>query len=157
MAEDKKAEGKYEGASLNNLLIYTFRTNPLIERVRVVYPELFIFGKLKADLVVFKNKLIKEKPKLILGFAIGKTSQFEKIAVNRFNEKKIVRDGAESFELFIPDNAFKSSIKPTGSFCNWTIYQLANFIAENKLDCKLIFVHVEEKDYLNLLELIKKF
>lgn len=70
------------------LLLYSFRTFPhkkLLEQNNV-----FVFGKLKQDLEVFKKIIISKQPNLILGIAHKQSgkSQFEIKAINQFPSDK---------------------------------------------------------------------
>jgi signal recognition particle receptor subunit beta len=126
-------------------LTYTFRTFPFKEKI----PSAFVFGKLNEDFKMFSNKILIERPDLIVGIANNSNnSRFEKLTINRFNKiKKISRNGPDSFELNLPPNpSFSISINTTDSFCNWTTYKIKEFLKNNSLNTKLIFVHINEKD-----------
>ena len=131
---------------MSNIIVYTFRTFPEIEKLREIFGEVFVFGKLKEDLKKFTKIIETKKPKYILGVAKGKSvSQLEKYAINKFGKTgKIDKDGLEQIELYIPkelEKDFKISTKQTSSFCNWTMYKIGSYLLENKLKTKLIFVH----------------
>lgn len=124
---------------------YTFRTC----RFRDKISDAFVFGKLKYDFAIFSEKILKEKPELIVGIANGsRLSCFESKAVNRFNNvKKVSKDGKDSFDLHVLEKLdFIVSNKTTDSFCNWTAYKTMELLKENGLDTKLVFIHLAEKD-----------
>jgi len=105
----------------------------------------FIFGPLKKDFEVFSKTILEVKPKYIIGFAnISTKSHIESLTVNKFGKKgRILSDGADSYALYLPKRSqFAVSNKPTNSFCNWTMYKIAELIEKEKLKTKLIFVHV---------------
>ncbi len=135
------------------MLVYTFRTNPFRKKLKEYFPDLFIFGSLKKDIQSFSVKIIKEKPKYVLGIANEDSSRFETIAVNQFNkEKKIDRKGDNFFELHTDKKMpFLLSKTPTYTFCNWTIYKLTQLIQENKLDTRLMFAHLKQEDLPKLV------
>ena len=87
-------------------MIYTFRTNPFKDKLKLEFPDLFIFGKLKEDLELLSKRILEEKPLYVLGIAnTTKGSQFESIAINQFNaDKKIVSGGKPTFNLYVPNN-----------------------------------------------------
>jgi len=128
------------------MLVYTFRTFPEIEKLKEIFGEVFVFGKLKEDFEKFTKIIEIKKPKYILGVAKGKNvSQLEKYAINIFGKTGIIdKNGVERIELYIPkelENDLKISVKPTSSFCNWTMYKIGSYLLENKLKTKLMFVH----------------
>ena len=140
------------------ILAYTFRTFPEIERLKDIFPNVFIFGKLKQDLKLFKEEILKEKPDLILGIAIiKKESQIESKTVNKFNNYSISKNGCESYELFIPDNLSDFNINKgtTTSFCNWTMYKISELVNENNFNTNLSFVHLNSSDIAKL-KVLKK-
>ena len=143
---------------MKNLLIYTFRTNPFKDKLIRNFPESFIFGKLKEDFQKFSELITRETPSLVLGIASSNSSsRFEPIAINQFNvNKKIVPMAPTSLPLFIPRNVpLETSKITTDSFCNWSMYQIANFIENNELDTKLSFAHVNEEDVDDMINWIK--
>ncbi len=141
----------------NSVFLYTFRTNPHKDKLKEKFPGLFIFGKLNEDFVRLSKKIIQDNPDLIIGLAKSNKSCFESRTINRFNNGNIIKNGKEEFNLFMPPSKlFSVSIKPTTSFCNWTMYKISNLIEKNKLSSKFIFIHYREKDYNNLVGLIEK-
>lgn len=131
---------------MSNIIVYTFRTFPEIEKLKEIFGEIFVFGKLKEDLEKFTKIIETKKPKYILGVAKGKNvSQLEKYAINKFNKTSMIdKNGVEKIELYIPkelEKDFKISAKPTSSFCNWTMYKIGSYLLKNKLKTKLMFVH----------------
>lgn len=136
------------------IIAHTFRTFPFKQEVEDIFGKTFVFGKLKADFEEFSNT-IKNDVDYIVGVALSeKETRIEPLAVNQFSgDKKIEKDGAEQIELFIPSfNKFHIAPKYTSSFCNWTIYKIANYIALNSLKTKLIFVHINKYDINKLNE-----
>jgi pyrrolidone-carboxylate peptidase len=132
--------------AMNKLIVYTFRTFPEIEKLREIFGEIFIFGKLKEDLKKFTKIIEIKKPKYILGVAKGKSvSQLEKYAINKFGKIGVIdKNGVKKIKLYIPkelEKNFKISTKATSSFCNWTMYKIGNYLLKNKLKTKLMFVH----------------
>jgi hypothetical protein len=132
------------------MLVYTFRTNPFKDKLKEIFPDIFIFDKLNEDFKIFSNKILKEKPDKILGIAKSDISQSETKTINQFNNKKIDKNGRENYNL-TPWSNFDISKKPTTSFCNWTMYKIAKFIEDNNLNTKLSFVHLSKKDLDKLI------
>ncbi len=134
------------------LLLYTFRTFPHTEELKKEFGEIFILGKLKEDLEKFFALIMKEKPTMILGVALSEnnSSYFEPKTVNRFNKnKKIIKNGKEDLLLFVPqikETPFKISLKPTSSFCNYSIYQIKSFLEQEKLTIPFAFTHLKKED-----------
>src|SRR3989344_4304635 len=134
-------------------LTCTFRTFPFKDKI----PRAFVFEKLNKDFITFSEKILRKKPEIIIGIAKSEnSSRFEKLAINQFNKtKKVSLGGKNSFDLDLPENLiFPVSDKPTNSFCNWTAYKLKEFLDNNKLDIKLIFVHIGEKDINKLSSIL---
>ena len=137
---------------MNKLLIYTFRTFPRIEELRKLYPELFVFGKLRNDFDEFKVQIQLKQPTIILGIGRGKTTRFESIALNKFNQNRINKQGRESYKLFVPKiETIPTAVSGTTSFCNWTMYKVAEFIEQEKLSTHLTFLHVDKQIQLESL------
>lgn len=131
------------------IVSYTFRTNTYAKNLGL--KNIFVFGKLKRDVRSFQKILLKENPEYILGIAIIKKgfSRFESVAVNQFHGKKIHRAlGKEKYALFVPERnrPFRVSKIPSQSFCNWTMYVIAEFLEQAKLPVKYMFVHLHPKD-----------
>ncbi len=139
------------------VIIYTFRTNPFKEKIIQLNQNTFIFGKLKEDFKIISKRIREERPEYIIGIANfpGK-SKCESRAVNKFTKnKKIEKRGEESFNLFFPENAsFEISKSVSDSFCNWTMYKISKLIKDEKLNSKLIFVHLNEKDFQKFLDFL---
>jgi len=136
----------------NKLLLYTFRTFSYLDKISLNYPDIFIFGKLKEDIIKFECLVNELRPKHIFGFALTKNkSRFEKNAANRFNKGKISKGGENQFKLYYPTNGFLNiglSIKSTTTFCNWTMYKVEETIKETNI--KFSFVHVKASDLNDL-------
>lgn len=128
-------------------MIYTFKTFPAIKELP---GNVFVFSKLKEDLLKFEQRLNTEKPDYILGIANTKgQSRIEPLAINRFNDGKVLADGPDSLELYVPQHypaGFNIATKPTHSFCNWTMYKVQNLLLENKYPSRLMFVHININD-----------
>lgn len=134
----------------NNILIYTFRTFPWVERLKSISEDVVILGKLKEDIKKVENILLSDKYSLVLGIAKSENnSLFESKGVNQFNRNKIVKDGKDSYTLYYPSNGFnniKINDSFTTSFCNSSIYQIARFIEIENLKIDHSFVHIKEND-----------
>lgn len=130
----------------NNMVVYTFRTFPEIEKLKENFGEVFVFGKLKEDLEKFIKIIETKKPKYVLGVAKTKNvSQFEKYAINKFGQMGTInKNGLSKIELYVPkkiDKGFQISTKTTNSFCNWTMYKIGEYLLKYGLDIKFMFVH----------------
>lgn len=145
---------------MSKLIVYTFRTNPFKTVMQENGKDIFIFGSLKKDLESFKEYLLKEKPNCILGVATtkGKT-QIETRAINAFGKRKLSKTN-EGFDLTIPRSTiFPSATQPTTSFCNWTMFKIAEYISSKNLPIKLSFIHFNPKDIqlmINFLQMYDK-
>ncbi|MFZ5955785.1 MAG: hypothetical protein ACOYT4_05145 [Nanoarchaeota archaeon] len=128
-----------------DILAYTFRTNSFNKELKDYFHDVFVFGKLKQDLVQFEKSILLKNPKLIIGIAKSDKTRFEKIAINNFNNKLIERSGKDSYNLFVP-KIFDISKIPTNSFCNYTMYRISKFIDENKLQARFSFLHLNQKE-----------
>lgn len=137
--------------------MYTFRGFPWKEQLEEEYPSLFIFGKLKEDFEKFCEEVKIKQPVCIIGVAKGRRSIWEGLAINKFNSGKLVKDGKEFYDLYIPDKTtFPINQTPWTTFCNWTAYKIQHFLAENNLNTKLSFLHIREKDLQELRGQIKE-
>lgn len=118
--------------------------------------EVTVLGSLKRDIEALYTRLLLEKPEYLLGVAdTKKSSVIEPVTINDIHGRKINKDGAERLELFIPSPAlFKISTKATNSFCNYSMYKIAEFINLNNLETKLIFVHLNKTDDETLMFLV---
>jgi hypothetical protein len=135
------------------VLAYTFRTHPAIEELKLMFPDLFVFSSLKKDLLVFEAIVEATKPRLIIGVADTKgNSVLESKAINKFNSDKTVsKEGPDFYLLATPESVpFNISQKSTDSFCNWTMYRIADYLAKNGKETKLAFCHVNAKDIAKL-------
>lgn len=141
------------------LLIYTFRTFPWIHELETQFGEVFVFGKLKEDLIKFEKLISRIEPKLILGAAKSnhKFSHFKREAVNRFGKGKILPNCPESINLFVPDltgTSFKICQNPGNTFCNWVMYRVGLIIKDK--NCRQMFCHTAEKDIEKISQIIKQ-
>ena len=124
---------------------YTFRTFPWLDEIEQFQP--FVFDKLRSDLPKFQDQLLKGSPEFLMGLAISNSTRFEPIAYNRFNTGKLNIQGREQYQLFVPSILnIKQANRGTNSFCNWTMYKLAEFIEAEQLPTKLAFLHVAKAD-----------
>lgn len=124
-----------------NILLYTFRTFPLSILSKYGLEETFRFGKLHEDLLKFEDIITCKKPEAIVGFSLGHISRQELTAVNRFNNGCIDKNGKSEINLTQLDSSpFKNSTSPTHTFCNWTMYKLAQNHSTS-------FFHLCEKDF----------
>jgi hypothetical protein len=131
---------------MRKILVYTFRTFPHTDKLKSIFNNVSVFGELKIDIKQFTSKILKEKPDLILGIALSKgISVFEPKTVNKFNSGKIKKDGKDELQLFVP-MAFKTSSKPSSSFCNYSMYKIRSFLEENNLNIPFGFAHINENE-----------
>jgi hypothetical protein len=138
-----------------NKLIYTFRTFPWLSEIENFQP--FVLDKLKNDILQLQLKLLKEQPEYLIGLAISSSTRFEPTAYNKFNHGKVNKQGKEQYGLFVPNIAgTRTATAGTNSFCNWTMYRLAEFIVQEKLPIKLAFLHMDRRDKQLMLEILPK-
>lgn len=140
------------------MLIYTFRSTSFTEKLLETNTRVFVFGRMKEDFEVLSKKILAEKPDFIVGIAGAQESRFESKAINQFNQtKKVAQDGMPELNLHVPKNPiFPVAEKATDSFCNWTAYKIAKLIKENKLDTKMMFAHVHNKDMNSFLDYLSE-
>lgn len=142
-------------------MYYTFESNPFAKELADLFGEIFIFKKLNIDFEMYKKEILKQKPDFIIGIAKSTRdfSYFDNNCFNKFGKnKKLLKDGPEKYELFVPKNTdFKiiDNLMTRKSFCNWTMYKIKNSLEENGLKTELIFTHLMEKDLLKLDKLIR--
>lgn len=143
-----------------SVLVYSFRTFQFIEEVEQISGEKpFVFGKLKQDLEEFKKLVLLNRPDVIWGITKSpfNYSVFEAKAINAFNQNKsVIKGSKQEYLLNLPDQipaGFKIRKEGSDSFCNWTMYKVANFIEQQNLNIKLVFCHVKETDLKAALEL----
>ncbi len=136
------------------MVIYTFRTFPDIRNLEEQFGEVFVFAELKKDIIHF-NTILKTEPEHVIGVAITQgASRQEPIAINRFNNGKILKGGDDILTLTLLDG-FNLASKPTNTFCNWTMYRIQNLINEQDLRTKLSFVHLNKND-LSVVSILEK-
>jgi hypothetical protein len=144
------------------ILIYTFRSTLFIKMInKVVNKEIYILSKINNDLEKFYKIILINKPTFILGLAKTNKnySQFEKYTFNKFGKDRVlIKNGIYKYKLYIPSGVTKLNfhincniINP--SFCNLSAYKISSFLQREKLDTKLIFLHIREED-INKLNLI---
>ena len=145
------------------MLIYTFQTYPWLSQLKTEHPNLFVFKKLRAELPSLFNRISQENPQYIIGIAkpIHNYSQIETMAVNRFNQtKKVSPKGKDGYSLFIPPilpSGIVISPSPTDSFCNWTMYKIAEQLEKENLSAHLIFLHADIRGAKTLVANIAKY
>jgi hypothetical protein len=141
------------------MILYSFRTAPFKETLLEMQAQTFIFGRLKEDFALLSERMLKENPEFIVGIAHSEDeTRFEARAINQFNgTKKVAQEGPQYVDLHVPQQAiFKSSDKPSDSFCNWTAYKLTKFAKDKKLRTKVVFAHVNHKDIDAFLDSLTK-
>lgn len=140
------------------MVVYTFRTFPLVDQLYSLSSDIFVFSKLKKDLITLTKKLELDRPQYVLGIAGTKGfSRIETTTINKFNNGTIVKGRTDELKLFVPSNLpFQPAPRPTRSFCNWTTYQLQTFISENGYHSKLMFIHLNPKDIKELFNYFSK-
>lgn len=141
---------------MHSTLIYSFRTNKLLDKFKGEGVEVFVFGRLHEDLEKFKTLIHTTKPTHIIGLAeVRQSSRFEKIAVNKFGKRGTInKAGKDFYSMHIPADAlFPLSSQPSKSFCNWTMYKIAEYIANDNI--KLSFVHFNRGDFEKVCDFIK--
>lgn len=138
---------------MNNCLIYTFKNFPYKS---VLGTSAFEFNKLKSDFIKLEKEIKNLSPQFIIGIAKSpnKTSRFESKAVNIFNHsKKINKSGVDEYKLDYPIQGYKSITVNKGytdTFCNWTMYKIAELVSNTSI--KLQFIHVSEEGLFDLQE-----
>jgi len=137
---------------MKKALIYSFLNFPFAELVE--YPIDFKFHKLNEDFLEFICLINSKKPDLIIGIAKSPNSKsrFETMAVNIFNKRKSIdKKGLEQYELSFPINGYKNisvNKKYTDSFCNWTMYKIAQHLEGNNTNIQ--FIHIAKNDLQDL-------
>lgn len=140
---------------MSTTLVYTFRTNKHVSVFKQVGIEVFVFGKLKQDLVTFQRLIHIVKPQSIIGLAEVKgRSVIETRAVNAFGRAGTIhKNGKAAYKLSVPKKRpFSLSKKPTRSFCNWTTYKICEF-AESK-SIRVHFIHYNPGDLPDVIYFI---
>lgn len=136
------------------MVVYTFQTFPYIKELEQQFGSVFVFSKLKDDMVAFE-KVLESEPSKVLGVALSKQrSREEPITINKFNKGLVLRHGAKQLSLTLANN-FPSATKPTYTFCNWTMYHIQNFINEKRLSTAFTFIHINKAD-IGQLEAVSK-
>ncbi len=92
---------------------------------------------------IFKKIIAERKPKIILGISgvVGK-SRIETKAINKFNNGTVSRNSREFYDLYCPKIGIDKANRPSHSFCNWTMYKIAELLKHKKIDTKLAFLHL---------------
>jgi hypothetical protein len=128
------------------ILIYSFKSFPQVQQLG----DAFVFSKLKKDLAVYKDLLLRKKPTYLVGLARGHgPTRLELFAINQFNRNGavVVRGAPDRLYLYVPKkHSFKVAQRPTYTFCNWTMFQLQHFIKSSGLPARMLFLHVNPKE-----------
>ena len=138
-------------------MVYTFRTYKDVAQLeRIFGVKVPVLGELKKDIESLCTRLSMEKPEYILGVANTRgKSVMETATVNNIHGHMINLLGDESYNLYVPSpTVFNLSIKTTRTFCNYSMYKIAEYIRQNKLQSKLMFVHLNSKDLEKMRDLI---
>jgi pyrrolidone-carboxylate peptidase len=141
---------------MKSTLVYSFRTNKHLDKFKEEGVEVFIFGKLKEDLKKFQDLIERLKPKFIVGLAEIKTqSRLETLAINSFGQKgKVNKVGKDFYYIYTQAQApFPKSKRPSNSFCNWTMYKIAEIVSTK--NTKFSFVHFNRNDLEKVLHFVK--
>lgn len=131
-----------------NPLVFTMPTFPHILELSSMFPRVLKLGpNLKTEVEYLKNRIKKEKPEIIIGFALAKgdKSYIEKTCFNEIHKKKILKSGSDSFELYVPDRLPPEIIPredASRTFCNYVCYLLSEFLQSEGLKPKLSFYHM---------------
>jgi hypothetical protein len=108
------------------ILFYTFRTFPHNLLIDYGLEYTFKFGKLHKDLSILESTIADMQPDLIVGFSLSYNSRQETIAINRFNNGVINKNEPSEIKLsHIDTSPFPDSTLPTRTFCNWTMFKIA--------------------------------
>lgn len=140
------------------ILVYTFRTFPFIDVLHSLFPHVYVIHKLKEDLNLFTRLMEEKKPSHVLGMAKSNSrhSFIEPLTINNFNKsKKVIHHENMKYELYVPaglDSNFTLAKSPSHSFCNYSMYFIADFIFQNNLNLKFSFSHVQKDHIINLKE-----
>jgi hypothetical protein len=139
-------------------LIYALKSFRYADVLKDAFGEVFIVDKLKIDLEQLEALILEKKPDWVIGVAkADRTSTFELYAGNKFNRNgSVTKNGRNEYELFIPEKNFKIKVrsKPTTTFCNWIAYKVAEFVEKSGLNAKTTFIHLDEKNVEELVELL---
>jgi hypothetical protein len=141
---------------MKSTLVYSFRTNKHLDKFKEEGVEVFVFGKLKEDLIKFQILIDKLQPKRIIGLAEVKTqSRLETVAVNSFGRKgKVSKSGTDSYPMYTQGRLpFQKSKQPSNSFCNWTMYKIAEIVSTKNI--RFSFVHFHRDDLEKVLYFVK--
>lgn len=141
---------------MKSTLVYSFRTNKYLDKFKKEGIEVFVFGKLKEDLKKFQDLIEKLEPKFIIGLAeVKEQSRLETLAINSFGQKgKVNKAGKDSYSMHIPVEApFPKSKRSSNSFCNWTMYKIAEIV--NTKDTRFSFIHFNQDHLGKVLHFVK--
>lgn len=135
------------------VLAYTFRTFPETEKLKEIFGNVFVFGKLKEDLVKFKQLAESEMPELIIGIAKSSDkTMLEAVCINKFNNGVITKNGPSCFNLNLPHSLkVPVNLNPGKTFCNWSAYK----ISEQGI-APTAFIHINPCDLNKLIVLTEK-
>lgn len=149
-------------ALMKNILVYSFVSNPFNDQLKEKFKCFFVLNKLSEDLPRLKVEILARKPRYILGIANFryKIPQFETLAINRFHKiRKVSKEGPPNYPIYVPNllqSPFIRAIRPSDTFCNWTMYKVVEFIEQQELDIKLMFVHMREENVDGLVGIVER-
>ena len=135
-----------------DVLAYTFRTNPFRSALEEQFGSAFVFGKMREDLERFKAEFTARPRALIVGFAKSwdASSYIEAKALNRFSGNRVLETGGPAqLDLALPQKVeppFKVNRRGSDSFCNWAMYRIGSFIANQPEKVEHMFYHCHEED-----------
>ena len=113
----------------------------LIENVRG--DNIVSIGRqMRRDLDALAERILAERPELVVGLGRSNASRYEQATQNLFHGREIIKGAPIEYPLYIPDADWPTNNGLTSSFCNWSAYRLAHFIATNDLPTKLAFLHL---------------
>jgi hypothetical protein len=140
---------------MGKVMVYTFRTYKDADQLKRIFEvDVVVLGELKKDIENLCNRLLVEKPEYILGVAkSNRKSVMETIAVNNIHGHKINQKGLDRYELVVPSpGVFEPVNRTTNTFCNYSMYKIAEYIKQNRLETKLMFAHLNSKDLKKMRE-----
>lgn len=131
-----------------NVLVYTFKTFPYIEELKAEFSDIHIFSKLKIDIKAFLKLVCACKPTHIIGIAKSHSlkSYFEPVTINRFNKSgEVVKQAGDTYDLYVPaqlEPPFQLSSGPSTSFCNYSMFKISHFLAQENIKTRFSFIHI---------------
>jgi hypothetical protein len=94
-------------------------------------------------LLEFEQLLLSRRPQRIIGLAhLGRRTQLEAFAINRFNSGIISKLGAERYSLNIPgETDIHVNTEPYTSYCNWVAYNVEELVVRYEVETRHSFLH----------------